>query len=78
MYREDYAGEIIAKTKCGHCPIKGPCLIEALLDKEEFGIWGGKTPRERRRLRPYLTATVNFSTREYLSHSPLTVSTNDS
>lgn len=40
-----------AKTICGCCPAVKECLIRALTGNERFGIWGGLSERERRRLR---------------------------
>lgn len=40
-----------AKSLCNSCPVVEQCLTYAVLNKEEFGIWGGKTPHERRILR---------------------------
>lgn len=40
-----------AKGMCAICPIKADCLEYALVAKEKFGIWGGTSERERRRLR---------------------------
>lgn len=34
---------------CVPCPVRSECLAEGL--KERFGVWGGTTPKERRRLR---------------------------
>lgn len=50
MYREDFKGVIIAKAICGTCSVKQLCLQEAILRREEHGVWGGHDPRERRRL----------------------------
>jgi WhiB family redox-sensing transcriptional regulator len=38
-----------AKAVCGHCEVRADCLEYALAGKEEYGIWGGCTPRERKR-----------------------------
>lgn len=38
-----------AKLICDKCPVKAKCLEEGL--KEREGIWGGTTPKERRRIR---------------------------
>jgi WhiB family redox-sensing transcriptional regulator len=38
-----------AKATCAECPVTEPCL-EAGLD-ETFGIWGGVSVRERRRIK---------------------------
>lgn len=40
-----------AKAICAGCPVRAPCLQYALDHDERFGIWGGKTERERRRLK---------------------------
>lgn len=37
----------LAKALCKQCPIQLECLTYAVQAKEEWGIWGGKTPRER-------------------------------
>jgi WhiB family redox-sensing transcriptional regulator len=41
-----------AKRICAGCPVKAECLAYALANDERFGIWGGLSERERRRLRP--------------------------
>jgi Transcription factor WhiB len=40
-----------AKRICAACPVKAPCLADALTTRDEHGVRGGTTPRERRRLR---------------------------
>ncbi len=40
-----------AKRICTTCEVKGQCLDYALQNDERFGIWGGLSERERRRLR---------------------------
>lgn len=39
-----------AKRICQTCPVIDECLEYALANDERFGIWGGKSERERRRL----------------------------
>jgi WhiB family redox-sensing transcriptional regulator len=39
-----------AKKVCDGCPVRPECLAYALAHDERFGVWGGTTPRERRRL----------------------------
>jgi WhiB family redox-sensing transcriptional regulator len=39
-----------AKKLCLSCPVGEECLDFALENEERFGIWGGKSERERRRL----------------------------
>lgn len=40
-----------AKKVCQSCPVRTECLSYALDHDERFGIWGGLSERERRRLR---------------------------
>lgn len=40
-----------AKRICSGCPVKTECLEYALENDERFGIWGGLSERERRKLR---------------------------
>lgn len=40
-----------AKSVCARCPISLACLLTALHNKEEYGIWGGATPRERKAIK---------------------------
>ncbi len=35
---------------CATCPVQEECLDYALMARERYGIWGGTTERERRRL----------------------------
>lgn len=40
-----------AKAVCAGCEVRVDCLEYALANGEKFGIWGGLSERERRRLR---------------------------
>ncbi|WP_304621701.1 WhiB family transcriptional regulator [Rothia sp. ZJ1223] len=40
-----------AKRVCSECPVRQACLDYAMENDERFGIWGGLSERERRRLR---------------------------
>jgi WhiB family transcriptional regulator, redox-sensing transcriptional regulator len=40
-----------AKRVCTGCEVRGECLEYALAHDERFGIWGGLSERERRRLK---------------------------
>lgn len=40
-----------AKKVCGACTVQQQCLDYALANDERFGIWGGLSERERRKLR---------------------------
>lgn len=40
-----------AQRICATCPVKTQCLEYALENNIDHGIWGGKSERERRRIR---------------------------
>ena len=40
-----------AKEVCRGCIVRAQCLEYALVHSEKFGIWGGMSERERRRIR---------------------------
>jgi WhiB family transcriptional regulator, redox-sensing transcriptional regulator len=40
-----------AKKVCLTCEVRGDCLEYALMNDERFGIWGGLSERERRKLK---------------------------
>jgi WhiB family transcriptional regulator, redox-sensing transcriptional regulator len=40
-----------ARAVCAQCTVRDKCLDYALNNKEQFGIWGGTSERERRKLR---------------------------
>lgn len=40
-----------AKRICSTCDVRGECLEYALNNDERFGIWGGMSERERRKLK---------------------------
>ncbi len=47
------------RAVCRTCPVRMECLAEALDNRIEWGVWGGMTERERRRLlrtRPDITS----------------------
>lgn len=42
--------EARAKSVCAHCPVRPECAAAALAAREQHGVWGGFTSRERQRL----------------------------
>lgn len=46
--------ERAAKRVCGSCPVRDACATEAILNNEEWGVWGGLTPDERAPIRAQL------------------------
>lgn len=44
------AREAAAKAICEACPVRIECLDHALATDERYGIWGGTTAADRRRL----------------------------
>lgn len=51
FFPRDGVGVIIAQRICATCPVASQCLEYALENHVDHGIWGGKSERERRRLR---------------------------
>jgi WhiB family redox-sensing transcriptional regulator len=39
-----------AKAVCAKCKVRAECLEYALGNREEYGIWGGATTTERRKM----------------------------
>jgi WhiB family redox-sensing transcriptional regulator len=50
FYPDEGGNYILARWICDACPYSGPCLEVALRRREPHGMWGGKSPNERRRL----------------------------
>ena len=48
---DDFVLNKLAISICRNCPIKDLCLAYAVEAKERFGIWGGTTPAQRKRLK---------------------------
>ena len=51
---------IVAKSLCHVCPVRKLCLAEALLDHEDFGVWGGTSRADRKPMFAILAATPSF------------------
>lgn len=50
FYPEPGSSSVEAKKVCRHCPVRVECLRWALETREQWGVWGGLSARERRRL----------------------------
>jgi len=51
FFPERGSSTVIAKAICKECKVREECLEFAVVRKERFGIWGGKSERERRAIR---------------------------
>lgn len=51
----------VARQICSGCPVREQCLAYALDHGEHFGIWGGTSERERRRMRKGRPRTIDRS-----------------
>jgi WhiB family redox-sensing transcriptional regulator len=47
--RGEAIGEAVAI--CQGCPVRAECLEYALINNEQFGVWGGLSERQRKRIR---------------------------
>ena len=54
FFPNDGAGVARARRVCANCDVAQDCLLYALDHGLEHGVWGGKSERERRRLRKVL------------------------
>lgn len=50
FFPTDAIGIAVAKRICGGCAVIEPCLEYALANREEHGVWGGTSEKERRRM----------------------------
>jgi len=48
---DDGIGVQVAQRICADCPVSEACLQYALEERVDHGVWGGKSERERKRLR---------------------------
>ena len=51
FFPERGASTRAAKTICRECQVRVECLEFAIVSSEKFGIWGGLSERERRKIR---------------------------
>ena len=51
MDGDHYRSFNLARSLCDGCPVKNLCLSYALDNDEPFGVWGGLSVVERRRLK---------------------------
>ena len=51
FFPEDGGSTRPAKQVCRDCEVRAQCLDYALETSQRFGVWGGLSERERRRLR---------------------------
>lgn len=58
FYPEKGGSTLDAKRVCMACPVRVECLEYALENDERFGIWGGLSERERRRVKRARKATT--------------------
>jgi WhiB family redox-sensing transcriptional regulator len=49
--RGDFHGVALAKRVCAGCVVRDECLAFAVDNREEVGVWGGTSPKERRSIR---------------------------
>ena len=50
FFPEDEAAAELAKAVCGLCAVRAACLEYALARREQQGVWGGCSERDRRRI----------------------------
>lgn len=50
FYPEKGGSTVEAKRVCGMCSVRQQCLDYALANHERYGIWGGVSERDRRKM----------------------------
>ncbi len=50
FFSHDEAAQEAALARCQACPVRTACLEHALSAREPYGVWGGATEQERKRL----------------------------
>lgn len=50
-----------AKAFCRECPVRADCLRHALVNCERYGVWGGTSERDRRRMRREMRQELGLS-----------------
>lgn len=58
FFPERGASTRTAKSICRECSVRVECLEFAIVSSEKFGIWGGLSERERRKIRRERAATA--------------------
>ena len=51
FFPDQAASSRAAKEVCRQCPVIAECLALALANNERFGVWGGMSEEDRRRMR---------------------------
>ena len=59
-----------AKAVCAGCPVRAQCLEHALAHDERYGVWGGTSERERRRLKDAGTVTGGSTVSDLAAQQP--------
>ena len=59
--KSDNSDAAIARSICALCMHKQECLDWAIATNEEFGIWGGASPRQRRRIKEKRKKSISRS-----------------
>jgi len=59
-----------AKAVCAGCPARAQCLEHALTHDERYGVWGGTSERERRRLKDAGTVTGGSTVTQPAAQKP--------
>jgi WhiB family redox-sensing transcriptional regulator len=50
FFPSDGSGVEAVQRVCVHCPVRVDCLEYALINRLDYGVWGGTSERERQRI----------------------------
>jgi WhiB family redox-sensing transcriptional regulator len=51
IFFPDKGSSLAAKRVCGSCEVSRECLEDAMANHERYGVWGGFSEADRRRIR---------------------------
>ena len=60
FFAEGQGGQVSSAVLnvCAACPVAQACLDYAIANREQFGIWAGTSPLQRRRMKPGTVAPI--------------------
>lgn len=60
----------LAKRYCNQCDARKECLYSALVTQEEYGLWGGLTPKQRKAITVQIAKDATEANIDYNYWSP--------
>lgn len=68
-FSDDSDEQMVARSICMSCPARADCIVHALVNDFEYGIFGGLSPEERKPLRENMLQELDTKVVAELNHS---------